>query len=67
MYKKIGQNLSHASSTNYWDIVGCTPRCHFTKYHLKPMVEGNSDENKLMMLEDDGANIEVQFFEKKIC
>ena len=58
-YKQLGENLSHASSDNYWDQIGCTPRCKFTKYKLKPMVEGTSDENKIMMKKADGANIEV--------
>ena len=58
-YKQLGENLSHASSDNYWDQIGCTPRCKFTKYKLKPMVEGTNDENKIMMKKPDGANIEV--------
>mgnify|MGYP001452799072 CR=1 FL=1 len=58
-YKQLGENLSHASSDNYWDLIGCTPRCKFTKYKLKPMVEGTNDENKIMMKKPDGANIEV--------
>ena len=58
-YKQLGENLSHASSDNYWDQIGCTPRCKFTKYKLKPMVEGTNDENKIMMKKADGANIEV--------
>ena len=73
----MGENLSHASSDNYCDQIGCTPRCKFTKYKLKPMVEGTNDENKIMMKKADGANIEVnskdiqelnnyQKFERKI-
>ena len=58
-YRQLGENLSHASSDNYWDLIGCTPRCKFTKYKLKPMVEGTNDENKIMMKKADGANIEV--------
>ena len=58
-YRQLGENLSHASSDNYWDQIGCTPRCKFTKYKLKPMVEGTNDENKIMMKKADGANIEV--------
>ena len=58
-YRQLGENLSHASSDNYWDLIGCTPRCKFTKYKLKPMVEGTNDENKIMMKKPDGANIEV--------
>ena len=76
-YRQLGENLSHASSDNYWDLIGCTPRCKFTKYKLKPMVEGTNDENKIMMKKEDGANIEVnskdiqeinnyQKFERKI-
>ena len=61
-YRELGENLSHASSDNYWDLIGCTPRCKFTKYKLKPMVEGTNDENKIMMKKADGANIEVKPF-----
>jgi hypothetical protein len=59
-YKELGQKLSHASSTKYWDLIDCIPRCQYTKYILKPMIEGNLDQNKMMGKPEDGANNEVQ-------
>ena len=59
-YKDLGQKLSHASSTKYWDLIDCIPRCQYTKYVLKPMIEGNLDQNKMMNKPEDGANNEVR-------
>ena len=63
-YKELIKGLNHASSTRYWDIINCTPRCKFTKYVLKPMIEGNFDQTKMMTGISDGANIEVVAYNK---
>ena len=59
-YKKLSANLSHASSTKYWNLINCTPRCKFTQYKLKPMIEGTNDQNKMMMKKPDDANLDVR-------
>ena len=58
-FKELANKLSDASSTSFWNLVECTPRCKFTKYVLKPMVEGNFNGLLYETGKSEGANIEV--------
>ena len=43
----------------FWDLIKCTPRCKFTKYILKPMVESNYNDLLYKTGKSDGANLAV--------
>ena len=46
----------------FWDLIKCTPRCKFTKYILKPMVESNYNDLLYKTGKSDGANLAVMKF-----
>ena len=58
-YKRIIQRLDMASETSYWKIIGCTPRCKFTKYSMKRLYDSFFDKLEYIGEEDDGANFEL--------
>ena len=58
-YKRIIQRLDMASETSYWKIIGCTPRCEFTKYSMKRLYDSFFDKLEYIGEEDDGANFEL--------
>ena len=59
-YKKLALELADTSSTSFWDLINCTPRCKFTKYVLKPMFESNYNRLLYRTGKTDGANIAVR-------
>ena len=58
-YKRIIQRLDMASETSYWKIIGCTPRCEFTKYSMKRLYDSFFDKLEYIGEENDGANFEL--------
>ena len=45
-YRNLTNILDAASKISYWKIIGCIPRCKYTKYVLGPLYDSNFDQLK---------------------
>ena len=57
-YRNLTNILDAASKISYWKIIGCIPRCKYTKYVLGPLYDSNFDQLKYLFNQSDGANNE---------
>ena len=65
-YVKFKELVSKLDDASFWDLIKCTPRCKFTKYILKPMVESNYNDLLYKTGKSDGANLAVMKFKYRI-
>ena len=42
-YKSLIDRLDSASAMSYWKLIGCIPRCSYTKYSLNVLWDSNFD------------------------
>ena len=42
-YKSLIARLDSASAMSYWKLIGCIPRCSYTKYSLNVLWDSNFD------------------------
>ena len=42
-YKNLINGLDSASAMSYWKLIGCIPRCSYTKYSLNVLWDSNFD------------------------
>ena len=62
-YVKFKELVDKLDDSSFWDLIKCTPRCKFTKYILKPMVESNYNDLLYKTGKSDGANLAVIKFD----
>ena len=58
-YKNITGILDSASEIAYFKVIGCIPRCSYTKYRMKPIYDSNYNKIEYLGGKDDGANIDI--------